>query len=215
MVAAHNSSSTNRLLQRLAPGTDLQALNQLFGRYRERLRKMVRLRLDWRLRGRISSASVLDQVIDDASSQLAGYAADPDRPVFVWLRELTGRRIEQIHRQHLGERHEAGAEIRLYGGSLPAVTAGSMAAQLLGDRAANQSAVRAQLLLQLQSALNALDPLDREILALRNFEEMSSDEAAATLGINKAAASVRYLHAVKRLNEILASIPGFFPTNRT
>jgi RNA polymerase sigma-70 factor, ECF subfamily len=216
MVAVSNSSGTNRLLQRLRAGADVAAIRELFGRHRERLRKMVRLRLDWRLRGRISSASIVDQVLRDVSSQLADYATCSDQSFFLWLRQITGRRLDQIHRQHLGQLHDdAAAEIRLYRGSLPEVSAGSMAAQLMGDRAANQSAARAEMLQLLQGALNSLDPMDREILALRNFEEMSSDETAEILGMNKAAAIIRYVQAAKRLNEILASIPGFFNTSRS
>jgi RNA polymerase sigma-70 factor (ECF subfamily) len=89
-----------------------------------------------------------------------------------------------------------------------------MAAQLLGDRAANQAAVRADLLGQLQSALNGLHPLDRELLALRHFEELSNEAAATVLGLEPAVATVRYLQALKRLNEILRSIPGFFAAQR-
>lgn len=214
MVAASNSSSTNRLLQRLRAGTDSGTIGELFGRHRERLRKMVRLRLDWRLRGRISSASIVDQVLREVGSQLTEFAASSDQSFFLWLRELTGRRLDAIHKQHLGPLHDD-AEIRLYRGALPEVSAGSMAAQLMGDRAANQSAARAEMLQTLQAALNALDPLDREILALRNFEEMSSDETAAILGMNKTAAIIRYLQAAKHLNEILASIPGFFNASRS
>ena len=50
---------------------------------------------------------------------------------------------------------------------------------------------------------------DREILALRNFEELTAAEAAIALGIEPAAATVRFLQALKRLNEILRTIPGF------
>ena len=89
-----------------------------------------------------------------------------------------------------------------------------MAAQLLGDRAANSSALRANLLLMLEGALNGMDRLDREILALRNFEELSVEEATAVLGMSKTGATVLHLKAVKRLNDILAGIPGFFPDRK-
>lgn len=215
MVAAPNSSGTNRILQRGGSGAE-PPLGELFARHRERLRKMIRLRLDWRLRGRISSSSVLDQIYLDLGRQFGDYRPDSGQSFFLWLRDLTGRRLEQTHQQHLGDRaEEAGRELHLTRGSLPCVTAASMAAQLLGDRAANQSAARSQMLLRLQGALNGMDALDRELLAMRNFEELSNAEAAAVLGLSPAAATVRYLQALKRLNEILASIPGFFPESRT
>ena len=164
MVAVPNSSGTKRLLQRAGPGRDSKAVGELVGRHRERLRKMVRVRLDCALRGRISSTSILDDVHHEVGRRLDEYDAS-GMSFFLWLREITGRRIEEIHRQHFGDRPEKATELRLYRGSLPEVTAGSMAAQLLGDRGANQSATRTHTMLLLQEALDALGPLDREILA--------------------------------------------------
>jgi RNA polymerase sigma-70 factor (ECF subfamily) len=210
MALACESSNTNRLLRR-AGAHDSQALAELFARHRERLRKMVRLRLDGRLRGRISSSSVLDQVYLDINQRISEYLNARSRPFFLWLRAVTGQRIQQMHWQHLGNPPgvEAGQEFHLHRGALPEVNAASMAAQLMGDRAANQAALRADLLLQLQEALNGLAPLDRELLALRNFEELTTEEAAVVLGMEPSAVTVRYLQALKRLNEILRSIPGF------
>jgi RNA polymerase sigma-70 factor (ECF subfamily) len=94
---------------------------------------------------------------------------------------------------------------------LPAVQPAGLAAQLLGGRAADPAA-RAGLLLRLQEALNGMDPLDREALALCHFEDLSEDETAAALGMDRAAATAQYLRALGRLNAILKSIPGFFPT---
>ena len=212
MLAAANSSGTNRILRNAGFPRDAGAISELFGRHRERLRKMIRLRLDWRLRGRVSSSSLLDQIFDDAREHIAEFQSKPGGSFFLWLRELTAQRLEAIHREQLGDRGgETVRELQLNRGSLPNVTPAAMAAQLLGDRSAHQTAARAELLTRLQGALNGMDALDREILALRNFEELTIDEAAAVLGITKSAATVRYLLAVKRLNEVLASIPGFLP----
>jgi RNA polymerase sigma-70 factor (ECF subfamily) len=175
---------------------------------------MVRLRLDGRLRGRISSSTILEEVFRDIERRFEEYLGDRSQSFFLWLREAIGERLQQLHRQHFGKAAEAGQEIHLHSGAMPEVNAASMAAQLMGDRAANQAALRADMLLHLQTALNALDPLDRELLALRHFEELSNEAAAAVLGIELAAANIRYLQALKRLNEILRSIPGFFASQR-
>ncbi len=211
MKLAPNSSGTNRLVQRAGCERDPKALEELFGRHRERLRKMVRLRLDGKLRSRFSSSAVLHQVYQDASRRIDEYVADPRQSLFLWLRQLTGEQIQRLHRQHLRvQGHEPGNELSLYRGALPEVNALSMAAQLLGHRAANQSAVRADLLLRLQDALNALNPLDREILALCHFEELTEAELATVLGLDEDDATLRYFRALKKLKEILSLIPGFF-----
>lgn len=209
MLAAPNSSGTNRLLRLPGFRREGQAIGEAFARHRERLRKVVRLRLDWRLRGRVSSSTLLDRVLDDARRHIDEFPGET-HSFFLWLRELTVLAVEQVHRQYLGDRADGpGTELHLCRGATPRVTAASMAAQLLGDPSANQDAARADMLLRLQGAINAMDALDREILALRNFEELTTDEAAAVLGLSRGAATVRHLHAAKRLNEILATIPGF------
>lgn len=210
MLTSFNSSRTNRLLQRPLD-KDPQALAELFARHRERLRRMVRLRLDNRLRGRFDSSSVLQQVYLDVGRRLGEFLADPEQSFFLWLRRVAGERIQDLHRRHLGAPADAG-ELTLYRGALPEVNSVSLAAQLLGGRAANQAALRADLLLKLQQALNGMDSLDREVLALCHFEELTEPETATVLGLGAAAVTARYLRALKRLKEILNGIPGFFDT---
>ena len=119
-----------------------------------------------------------------------------------------------MHRQHLGaQMRDAGQEVSLYRGALPEATSVSLAALLLGRLTSpTQAAQRAEMKLRLQEVLNGMDPIDREVLTLRHFEELSNAETAQVLGIGKTAASNRYIRALKRLKEILASIPGFLDT---
>ena len=62
---------------------------------------------------------------------------------------------------------------------------------------------------RVQEALNALEPLDREVLTLRHFEMLSNEETAAVLGLRKSAASNRYVRALRRLKEALGTLPGW------
>src|SRR5262245_36758316 len=142
MVTTCNSSHTNRLLRR-ASDKDEQALEELFALHRERLRKMVRLRLDRRLRAQFNSSAVLQEVYRDARQHVGEYLENPRQPVFLWLRLLTGQRIQALHRQYLGPQiPDAAPEFALYRGALPEVNSVSLAAQLISDRATNQAAVR-------------------------------------------------------------------------
>jgi RNA polymerase sigma-70 factor (ECF subfamily) len=211
MVAVCDSSETNRLLRR-ASGQDPQALADLFAHHRERLRRMVRLRLDWRLRPRFDSLSVLNEVYAEASRRFGEYAAQPPVKFYLWLRQLAAQTIQALHREHLGaQMWNAGQEVSLYRGALPQANSVSLAAQLLGQRnLAGQAAARTDLQVRLQEALNNMEPMDRELLALRHFEELNNDEAAAALNIDPAEASIKFVRALKRLKEILKTIPGFF-----
>jgi RNA polymerase sigma-70 factor (ECF subfamily) len=208
---ASDSDITDDLVRR-AGGGDPAALVELFSHCRERLRRMVRIRLDRRLQGRVDPSDVLQEAFLDVARRAGEYAAKPVMPPFLWLRFLTGQRLLAIHRQHLGaQMRDAGQEVSLYRGALPQATSASLAAQLLGKLTSpTQAALRAEMQIRLQEALNTMDPLDREILTLRHFEELSNNETAAVLGIQKAAASNRYVRALKRLKDVLTSMPGFF-----
>jgi RNA polymerase sigma-70 factor (ECF subfamily) len=204
-------TTTDDFLRRAKAG-DAAALGALFAHYRDRLRKMVRLRLDRRVAGRVDPSDVLQEAYLDVARRFPEYAAAPAVPFYIWLRELTGQRLIDLHRQHLGAKmRDAGQEVSLYRGALPQASSVSLAKQLLtGLTSPTQAAVRAEMQLQLQDALNNMDPMDREVVVLRHFEELNNIETAAVLGIEPSAASKRYLRAIRRLKAILDQVPGFF-----
>jgi RNA polymerase sigma-70 factor (ECF subfamily) len=195
-----------------APPNDVESLTALFIRRRDRLKRMVRLRLDRRLLGRVDPSDVLQEAYLDVSRRAGEYLANPTMSPFLWLRFLTAQRLAILHRQHLGaQARDAGRELSLHRGPYPQATSISLAHQLLGRMtSASQASVRAGLQTRLQVVLNGMDPIDREVLALRHFEELSNAETAEVLGIQKSAASNRYIRALKRLKEILDSMPGVF-----
>jgi RNA polymerase sigma-70 factor (ECF subfamily) len=203
-------SNAEVLIARALDGDD-EAFNALFDRFQDRLQKMVRLRLDRRLRGIVESADVLKAASASAKRRLPQYAADRSLPIFLWLRAVTGEMLSDIHHERLGSLAPgAGQEVTLYRGALPEAPSISLAAQLLGKlTVAGQAAIQADLKLKVQEVLNSLEPLDREVLTLRHFEKLSNEETALALGIKKSAASERYIRALTRLHETLSAIPGF------
>src|SRR5262249_58610970 len=125
----------------------------------------------------------------------------PTMPAFLWLRWITGQKLVTLHRRHLGSRmRDIGLEVSLYRGALPQATSVSLAAMLLGRLTSpTRAAQRAELQIRLQEVLNAMDPIDREVLTLRHFEELSNVETAQVLGIQNAAATNRYLPSLQHL----------------
>jgi RNA polymerase sigma-70 factor, ECF subfamily len=191
-------------------GGDQGALAELFARHRDQLRRMVELRLDSRLQARLDPSDVLQEAFLDVNHDLEAYLADPKLPPLLWLRLHVGRRLTTLHRQHLGTKmRDAGLEISLYHGALPEASSAALASMLLGRiTSPTQAAVRAERLLRVQEALNSLDPIDREVLALRHFEQLGRAEAAQVLEISQEAGAKRYFRALKRLKDALASLPG-------
>jgi RNA polymerase sigma-70 factor, ECF subfamily len=201
------------LLSRARAG-DPRALAGLFARYQSRLRHMVRLRLDRRLAGRLDASDVLQEAYLDAHKRFADYLRDPTTPIFLWLRLVTAQKLTDLHRHHLGVKmRDAGLEVALHRGGLPQASSVSLAELLLGRLTSpTRAAQRAEMQRRLQEALNRMDSIDREVLVLRHFEELSNAETAQVLGLEKTAASNRYIRALKRLKEVLGVFPGLFDT---
>jgi RNA polymerase sigma-70 factor (ECF subfamily) len=199
------------LLGRAAAG-DTGAVAELFSRYRKRLKRMVRLRLSRHVQSRVDESDILQEALLEAAKRLPEYLQDKPLPFFLWLRHLTGEKLIDAHRRHLGAKmRNAAQEVSLHRGAMPAASSASLAAQLLGRLTSpSLAAIKAETRLRVQEVLNAMDPLDREILALRHFEQLNNGEVAATLGINESTASSRYLRALKRLKDEVQNIPGLF-----
>jgi RNA polymerase sigma-70 factor (ECF subfamily) len=192
------------LLDRAASG-DTEALGQLFAEHRERLKRMVQMRLHPRLRSRLDASDVIQEVYVEYARSLSEYVKNPEAPFFLWLRFLTGRKIQGLHRHHLGvHMRDAGREIAIDRGAMPQASSVYLAAQLLGKLTSpSAAAIRSERRRQLEIALNAMDPIDREVLALRHFEQLSNSETAEVLGISQAAASNRFVRALARLKKVL------------
>jgi RNA polymerase sigma-70 factor, ECF subfamily len=204
-----NSSEHEDSLRRARSG-DERAVALLFDTFRERLKRMVQLRMDRRLCGRVDASDVLQEAYLEVHKRFAEWVADQRYPLFLWLRLVTGQKLTDLHRHHLGaQMRDAGQEVSLYRGALPQASSASLAAHLLGEMtSASQEAIRAEHKLIVQEALNSMDALDREVLVLRHFEHLNNDETAVVLGLKRSTASQRYIRALKRLKEILSAIPG-------
>jgi RNA polymerase sigma-70 factor (ECF subfamily) len=199
-------------LLRLASGGDKSALAELFAHHRERLRRMVTLRLDRRLQGRVDASDVLQETYLDIARKAPDYFAAPTIPIFLWMRSLTGQRLQALHCHHFGvQKRDPRHEVVLQIGAMPPATSASLAALLLGRLTSPSRALaRHELQVRVQDALNALEPMDREVLTMRHFEELSNAETAEVLGIGQTAASNRYVRALRRLKQVLSGMPGFF-----
>jgi RNA polymerase sigma-70 factor, ECF subfamily len=204
-----DSDDSSGLLTRAGAG-DREAAGELFARHRERLRRMVELRMDHRLQARLDASDVLQEVYLEFSRSLADYLGNPTAPLFLWLRHLTERKLQGLHREYLGTKmRDARREVSVHRGGLPQASSVSLAAHLLGRfTTPSQAAVRAELQLRIQEALNDMDATDREVLALRHFEQLSRAEIAEVLGVTEAAAGKRHLWALERLRAHLERSPG-------
>lgn len=209
-----NSSDPNvDSLPRDETAISAQELAGLFDQHRERLRQMVRLRMDHRLHGRVDPSDILQDAYLECARRLADYRTKPSMSLFLWMRYLTVQKLVDVHRAHLGAKiRDARREVSLYSSALPQASSITLAAHLLGKLTSpSNAAIRAERQIRVQQALNVLEPIDREILALRHFEMLSNEETAQVLCLTKAAASNRYIRALRRIKVVLAEISGQNP----
>ncbi len=201
---------TDEELKHAAREGDECALAVLIERHRDRLERMVRLRMDRRLQGRVDPADVIQDAYLAMRGKFALRGAESGLPVFLWLRLEVGQKLIDVHRFHLGTKmRDAGQEVSLHRGAVPQVTSLSLTEYLLGKlTTASRALSRAELKFRVQEALNRMDPNDREVLILRHFEELSNAEAAQVLGIKPTAAVNRYVRALNRLKDVFQGMPG-------
>jgi RNA polymerase sigma-70 factor (ECF subfamily) len=194
---------TDQLLGRVAAG-DLAARGLLLERHRRRLRDMIALRLDPRLRARIDPSDVVQESLAEADRKLSDYARRRPVPFYPWLRALAWDRLLNMHRDHIRSkrrsvRRELAAPLPLPEDSVEQL------AQRLAGRGSSPSARlhRAELRGLVRAALGRLSEDDREVLVLRYLEDLTTRETAAVLSLSEPAVKMRQLRALERLRELL------------
>lgn len=190
---------------------DQRALGILFHHHRQRLWRIVNFRLDQRLLGRVDADDILQESYLAAEKRLEHFLHDSPESFFIWLRLIVNQTMIDVHRRHLGtQSRDASRERQVSGGWTPESTSFSLSHHLLGHLTSpTQAALRAELSTQLNVALETMGDLDREVLALRHFEELTNSETAKALNLSEQAASLRYVRALGRLRKVLEAIPGF------
>lgn len=207
---AHHDGQT-RLIEQALQGDD-QAWRDLIEPYRARLRNMLMLRMHGRLTERVDPSDIIQEASIDAARRLPEYVSTQEVPFYLWLRQLTIQQLSKCFRTHLGtQARDLRREVSIgYDHSAIGLSSAEAIADLLVDdiNTPSQLAVREENSRQLREAMTQLDPIDREVLALRHFEQLTNQEVAELLGLDKSAASKRYARALRRLLKVLHDI-GF------
>ena len=181
----------------------------MFESERGRLRRMLALRMDARLRGRVDQSDILQDAWGEVARRIGGWLEDPRMPFGVWVRFLAMQRLMQLHRRHVGaQKRSVEQEVRIAGRATPHASSVVMAEQLVGHGTTPGTAIaRLEARGRIIEALENMEPLDKEIIVLRRFEEFSNAETAQMLDISENAASNRYVRAMKRLGDVLREVP--------
>ncbi|MEM7231521.1 MAG: sigma-70 family RNA polymerase sigma factor [Planctomycetota bacterium] len=203
--SAQQDQDLLRQLERASSG-DRAVWNEILETHRPRLLRMVGMRLSADLRARVDASDVIQETYLEATERLSAYLEKPEMPFFLWLRFLTQQKMLGLYRHHVGaQRRDPRREVAICEGATPEATSEVLAAQLLGRLTSpTHAAARAELKRVVQDALNDMDALDRQVLVLRHFEQLTNGEVAEEMNLSEAAASKRYIRALVKLKEVLA-----------
>lgn len=198
--------------QRLHQGDD-GVFAELFDAHRPRLWRFLHFRMNERVRSRIDPDDVVQEVYLAAASRLHSFRTGDYPSLFVWLRLVAAQTLSNAHRTHLGTlarsvlREQETAPVDLF--SDPSVSLSTYFVDRLATP--SQHVSREELAGKLHEIIQQMKPLEREILAMRHFEELTNQEVAAVLGIDPRTASMRYVRALERLRQTVAHLPGLQP----
>lgn len=198
---------TQELLAQARQGRS-DAVDRLLDVHREPLRRIIDLRLDPALAARVDASDIVQDVLIEAHRRLEEYLRNPGMPFRLWLRHIAKDHVIDAHRRHRqAQRRSLDREQPLVPAVLADHSSFELAAQLLdGERTPASAAIHRELQRKLDAAVAELDEDDREVILLRHREQMSNQDVAAGLGLTEAAASMRYLRAIRRLRTAL--LPG-------
>ncbi|MEM1070553.1 MAG: sigma-70 family RNA polymerase sigma factor [Planctomycetota bacterium] len=202
-MADSDDAAMEQIVAKAAAG-DAPALARVFDLHRERLHRMIRMRLDPRLRSRLDPSDVLQEAFVDARRRFLEYAENPEFSVYFWLRNIVSNRLSKLHRHHLdAQKRDAKREISL-DVAMPEASSVFLAAQLAASSASiDRQLVQAEVQARLEIALDEMDPKDREVIALRHFEEMATEEVGEILGLTRSGVLKRYTRALRKLRDAI------------
>ncbi len=201
--ASADSAETQRLLERIEAG-DAAAFDEMFDRHRVALREFLDRRIDDRLRARFDPSDVVQEAQLVAFRRLDDYLARRPMPFGLWLRKTAYERLLMLRRQHgQTRRRDVGREE-----PLPERSSLGLARRLARSSTPSDRAIRAERAERVRQLLARLSAEDREILLMRNYEDMPYGDIAALLEITPAAARQRHGRALLRLSRLLGDQPG-------
>jgi RNA polymerase sigma-70 factor (subfamily 1) len=198
------NDDTKRLLDDAKTG-DASAVDRLLGEFREPLRQVISLRLDPVLARRVDASDIVQDVLIEANQRLTEYLQKPAMPFHLWLRHLAQDRIIDTHRRHRqAQRRSIDKEQPIQRPAWADESSVQLVAQLVdGEQTPASAAIHQELQRRLTDALGQLDEDDREVILMRHHEQLSNQDVAAALGLTEAAASMRYLRALRKLRGVL------------
>lgn len=185
----------------MCPVPDNLWLAEQWQQYRERLLRLLVMRMPAVLQARLSVEDLLQEAYLACGRRLVYLQSEPEVPVYVKLRRIALQTLVDMERHHLAAQKRDAMKERSPEDDAAAADAWAQFADTISSPRTHLEKLERQAMAR--RVLSLLSATDREILELRHFEEMSNNECAAALGIEPKNASIRYVRALKRFQELV------------
>jgi RNA polymerase sigma-70 factor, ECF subfamily len=201
-----HDADTEELIVRACGGDD-GARQRLLALHRDRLRRMVAVRLDRRLAARLDPSDVVQEALLEAAQRLSDYLKRRPVPFYPWLRRLAWEHLLKLHQRHIAARKRSANREEHSVLALPHESALELAKRLVSPGTSPSNGVlREEMRGRVRAALSRLPEGDREVLVLRYLEQLSMVEIAAVLEITEGAVKMRHTRALGRLCGLLGDL---------
>ncbi len=190
----------------LAKAGDAAAEEQLLSRYRERLKRMIRVFLDPRVVPRVDPSDILQECLTCAAMRLPHYSEERTLGFYPWLRQIAKDRIVDAHRKHIRATKRSVVREVAEGGYFSDASVSHLADQLVSPETSPSgrfmSGERREILMK---ALHQLPEADREILLMKYAEQLSTSEIAEATALSESAVRSRLWRAIEKLSSLVRS----------
>jgi RNA polymerase sigma-70 factor (ECF subfamily) len=205
-LAAMSPQDTDALLQGVSQG-DRAAQERLWKQHRDRLRRMVRARIDPFLAACVDPSDVVQDALLDAAHKFPAYLQARPLPFYPWLRCLTLERMVRLRRHHQAHKRNPGGERGMSplrdGSTIRLADVLAAKTTTIGG-----SLMRAELRRKLENALEGMSDRYREVLTMHDLEEFSFREIGEATGVAEGTIKVRHFRALQQITKHLENDPG-------
>ena len=205
-IVNSRDSQLDRLLRRSADG-EKSAIQELFSLHRSRLKQMVAVRLDQRIAIRVDASDIVQETLAEAAEKLPEYLRTQPIGFYPWLRQMAWEHVIAQHRRHISA--QARSVMREEHAPLPDHSSFELAERLVSSATSpSRRVMREEKRCRVRELLAQLKPMDREVLALRYLEQLSTKETAEVLGLSQRGVKTRQRRAIERLSRLLGDETG-------
>ena len=199
-----NSDETVELIADVQNG-DGDARNDLLERHRKALRRMIDMRLDRKIRGRVDASDIVQDVLVTADRRLNDFLDKPEVPFFIWLRKLAQDRVIDVHRKHRASAKRSVDREQAWTFQVNNDESTIQLANQLRDDGITPAAAATleEFRKHFEDVLNGMDDTDREIIVMRHYEFMTNKQVSVALDLSEHAASMRYVRALRKAGKLL------------